>query len=202
MIIGLTGGIASGKTTVSNQLKELGAEIIDADEIAFNILQKGEQAWQKVIDCFGEKILKDDQEINRSLLGKIIFNQPQARKKLEAITHPVIIAEIKRKIKSLKDKQKIIVLVAPLLYESNLDNLVDAVWVVFVEKKTQLKRLRQRDNLSVPEAKKRIEAQIPLIKKKEMADVVIVNEGTKQDLKIKVIKLWGNVNEEISLNSS
>lgn len=194
MIIGLTGGIASGKTTVSNLLKKLGAVIIDADKIAHQVLET-KTAREKVISYFGSAII-DNNQINRKKLGKIVFNNSEEKKKLEEITHPMIIDIIKMKIKQYSKKNDIIVVDAPLLLETNLDKIVDSVWVVYVNKKTQLKRLMNRDNINLYKAKKRINSQMPLAKKRKLADIVIDNNGSKKELEQKVKKIWREINNE------
>ena len=191
MIIGLTGGIASGKSTVSMVLKELGAEIINADEIAHELLKKGNKGWKRVVEEFSSEVLTENKEINRKKLGQIVFNNREKRKTLENLTHPLIIEEIEKKINKKPNKQNIVI-EAPLLYEVGLEEKMDEVWVVYVDKKTQIKRLKQRDNLNEEEALKRINSQLSLEKKKEKADIVINNQGTKKDLKEKVRKIWGN----------
>ncbi|ACL69247.1 dephospho-CoA kinase [Halothermothrix orenii] len=190
MIIGLTGGIASGKSTVSNILKELGACIIDADRIAHKILKKGQPGWRGVVGYFGTDIIDDKGEIDRKKLGKLVFNKPEERKKLEKITHPIIISQIKDEIVSLKNKCNLIILDAPLLFEANLDRLVDRVWVVYVDRDIQLRRLQERDGLSREEAILRIETQMPLKEKARLADIVIDNNGSIKKLKKQVIKHW------------
>ncbi|MFW6035863.1 MAG: dephospho-CoA kinase [Halothermotrichaceae bacterium] len=194
MIIGLTGGIASGKTTVSNLLKKLGAVIIDADKIAHQVLET-KTAREKVISYFGSAII-DNNQINRKKLGKIVFNNSEEKKKLEEITHPMIIDIIKMKIKQYSKKNDIIVVDAPLLLETNLDKIVDSVWVVYVNKKTQLKRLMNRDNINLYKAKKRINSQMPLAKKRKLADIVIDNNGSKKELEQKVKKICREINNE------
>ncbi|MFW6264544.1 MAG: dephospho-CoA kinase [Bacillota bacterium] len=195
MIIGLTGGIASGKSTVSNYLQDLGAVIIDADKIARTVLEKGEQAYKEVVDFFGKDILKENAEIDRSKLGKLIFSEKKYRNKLEEITHPVIIKKINKKIEEYRENNRIIILDAPLLFEVGLDKDVDQTWLVYVDKETQINRLMSRDNISKDEAIKRIEAQLPIEKKKEMADIVIDNRKGRENLKTEVLKHWRDTNE-------
>jgi dephospho-CoA kinase len=190
MIIGLTGGIASGKTTVSNILKELGAIIIDADKIAHEVLNKGEKGWKRVVKHFGNRILTDNGEIDRSYLGKIVFSNKDELRLLESITHPLIIEEIKNEIDRGRKTGKILVLDAPLLYETGLDRLVDQVWVVYVSKDIQLSRLKRRNGLNKKEAELRIDSQLSLKKKIEMADIVIDNNLSKKELINIVIKIW------------
>ncbi len=192
-IIGITGGIASGKTTVSNILRGKGAVIIDADIIAHQILEKGKEGWEEVKDFFGKEILQENGAIDRSYLGKIVFDNKEKLKKLEEITHPLIMQEIDNRLEKARlnniDKKPVF-LDAALLFETGLDRLVDEVWVVYVDETTQLERLMNRDNLPQAEAEKRIEAQLSLKKKKELADLVIDNSGDFNQLKRKINVLW------------
>lgn len=195
MIIGLTGGIASGKSTVSNYLSELGAIIIDADKIAHEIMEKGKTAYWQVIEAFGREILAENGEIDRSRLGKIVFNELEKKKILEEITHPQVIREMREKIEEYRAENKVIVLDVPLLFEAGLDSMVDETWVVYVDRETQLQRLIARDGLSYEEANKRIQAQMSLEKKRVLADFVINNKGNIEDLKRQVLLKWREINE-------
>lgn len=195
MIIGLTGGIASGKSTVSNYLAELGAIIIDADKIAHEIMEKGKTAYWQVIEAFGREILAENGEIDRSRLGKIVFNNLEKKKILEEITHPQVIREMREKIEEYRAENKVIVLDVPLLFEAGLDIMVDETWVVYVDRETQLQRLIARDGLSYEEANKRIQAQMSLEKKRVLADFVINNKGNIEDLKRQVLLKWREINE-------
>ncbi len=194
MIIGLTGGIASGKSTVSSYLTELRAAVIDSDMIAHDVL-KDPFAYNRIIKKFGRGILDDDAEIDRSYLGGIVFNNTDKRKELEKITHPLIISKIHKEIEGYLKKNRIIILDAPLLFEANLDKIVDQTWVVYVDKKTQIQRLMARNKLSLAEAESRIELQLSLEKKRSKADIVIDNMGSIEALKADVLKLWRDLNE-------
>ncbi|MTI61531.1 MAG: dephospho-CoA kinase [Firmicutes bacterium] len=194
MLLGLTGGIASGKSTVSAILKELGAVIIDADKIAHQSMKYGTRAWEMIVETFGQYIQNDDGSINRRRLAGLVFNDQQKRKELESITHPIIISEIKNIVNSFADNE-VIVIDAPLLFEVGLDELVDCVWVIYTSRDIQLERLKKRDSLTTDEAESRIEAQLPLKEKCQMADFVIDNNGSIRELKQKIIKLWSDMNE-------
>lgn len=195
MIIGLTGGIASGKSTVSAYLAELGAIIIDADKIAHEIMEKGKTAYWQIIEAFGREILAENGEIDRSRLGKIVFNELEKKKILEEITHPQVIREMREKIEEYRAENKVIVLDIPLLFEAGLEFMVDEIWVVYVDRGTQLQRLMARDGLSYEEANKRIQAQMSLEKKRDLADFVINNKGNIEDLKRQVLLKWREINE-------
>lgn len=189
MALGLTGGIATGKTTVAEMLAELGAEIIDADKIAHEVLQLDGEAYEDVVAYFGRSILRANGEIDRKKLGEMVFSNENLRQHLEKLTHPYIIDRIRSQLKETEDEHET-VLVAPLLYEAGLEDLVDSVWVVYASLPIQIKRLKERDGLSRGEARNRIDAQLSLDKKKEMADKVIYNEGTKQELRLSVEEAW------------
>ena len=142
LIVGLTGGIASGKSTVSLLLKNKGAVIIDADEISRNILIPGKPAWTKVIEHFGEKVLRDDKNIDRKKLAQIVFSDKKELELLNSITHPIIIEEIKRQLEYYKKvDEEVVVIDAALLLELGLNSLVDEVWVVAVDEKLNWKDL-------------------------------------------------------------
>ncbi|MGM0413720.1 MAG: dephospho-CoA kinase [Bacillota bacterium] len=186
MALGLTGGIATGKTTAANILKDFGAEIVDADKIAHKIMEPDGPAYSDVVQFFGNNILNDDGSINRNKLGEIVFSNSELRQKLEKITHPIIIKEIEKRLENDNN----IVLVAPLLFEVGLERLVDVVWVIYCSRLTQIKRLKNRDNLDDNAANIRIDAQMPLQEKIENADLAIENEGSIEDLKSKLRVAW------------
>jgi len=196
LIIGLTGGIASGKSTVAKMFKELGAKIVDADELGHRVILLGKPAWKKVVNLFGPEILKDDLNIDREKLGKIVFNDPEGLKNLNAITHPEIIKLIAKEIKEAKkrsspeEKEEILIVDAALIYEAKIDNLMDKVIVVYTEKEEQLRRLGQKSNLSKEEALKRIKSQIPLKEKIKRADYVIDNSNSLDQTRKQVEKVW------------
>ena len=196
MIIGLTGGIASGKSTVAKMFKELGAKIVDADELGHRVILPGKPAWKKVVNLFGPEILKDDLNIDREKLGKIVFNDPEGLKNLNAITHPEIIKLIAKEIKEAKkrsspeEKEEILIIDAALIYEAKIDNLMDKIIVVYTEEEEQFRRLGQRSNLSKEEALKRIKSQIPLKEKAKRADYVIDNSNSLDQTRKQVEKAW------------
>ncbi|HHV46901.1 MAG TPA: dephospho-CoA kinase [Tissierellia bacterium] len=192
-IIGLTGGIASGKSTVSNILKFMGFNVIDADVISREVVEIGKPAYFEIIEHFGRDIIDEDGNINRKKLGSIIFNDDNEREKLNLIVHPYIFAAIKDYIE--KDSEsKIIFVDIPLLIEV-LDDLqfhgihFDEIWLVYVDEEIQLKRLMERDSIGKEEAIKRIEAQMPMCLKKKYATRIIDNSGEKNELEGKVKKL-------------
>lgn len=194
MIIGLTGSIASGKSTVSNMLKELGYPIIDADIVARVVVEKGTETLETIKEAFGEDISADDGSLNREKLGEIIFSSPSKRKQLNDIIHPAIRTEmIRQKEELISEGHPTIIMDIPLLFESKLQSYVDKIIVVTVTEETQLERLMTRNNFSLEEAKARIQSQLPLSIKEKGADAVIYNNGTLQsteDQLKKILKQW------------
>ncbi|HHY72753.1 MAG TPA: dephospho-CoA kinase [Bacillus bacterium] len=181
-IIGLTGGIASGKSTVANMLRNLDIIVIDADVIAREVVEVGEEAYLNIVATFGEGILHEDGAINRTKLGEIVFNDEEKRKKLNSIVHPAVREKMNRlKNEYIEKGEKIIVLDIPLLFESKLTHLVDKIMLIFVDPEVQMKRLMERNHLSFNEADARINSQMPLREKIPMADAVINNNGTMVD---------------------
>lgn len=192
-VIGLTGGIASGKTTAANYLAQLGAKVIDADAIAREVVKPGSPALKEITDTFGPGVLHADGTLNRKKLGSIVFNNPEALKKLNAITHPKITEIILNYIKQFKKnaaETDMLVLMAPLLIEAGLHHLVDKVWVVHINLETQLSRVMKRDNLTIKEAQKRIDSQLPEAERLKYADEVIDNSGSWDNTRRQLEKLW------------
>lgn len=195
-VIGLTGGIASGKSTVTALLKEKGAAIIDADKIAREIMSKGEPAWFEVLNYFGDEILNDDRsDIDRKKLAHIVFSDKAKLEVLNNITHPKIIEEIKRQVEEYKKAgKKIIVIDAALLIETGLDKIADEVWVVAANEDIQLQRLMAREkDITKDEALKRIKSQMPLAEKLKFADRVIDNNSSIEETKKQVDKIWTKI---------
>ncbi|MDI6603897.1 MAG: dephospho-CoA kinase [Thermoanaerobacteraceae bacterium] len=191
-VIGLTGGIASGKTTVSDILKGHGAVIIDADKISRKIFIKDSPVYKEVLKEFGNSVLKGDGEIDRKKLGNIVFNDYNKLKKLNEITHPVIIEEIKEKIEKERSigKEKAVILDAALLIELKLYEIVDEVWLIVVDTKTQIDRLMERDKLSYEDAANRIKSQMPIEDKMKHADFLINNCRDINTLKKQIDLFW------------
>lgn len=182
LVIGLTGGIASGKSTVANYLKEKGLTVIDADIEARLAVEIGEPAYYKIIETFGEEILQVDKKIDRVKLGHIIFNDEEKRKQLNGIVHPEVRKRMNdKKEEGIKRGEKIIVLDIPLLFESKLTYMVDKTLLVYVDEEIQLKRLMERNQLSKEDALARINAQMPLKDKIKLADEVVNNNGTLEE---------------------
>lgn len=193
-IIGLTGGIASGKSTVSRALRELGAIIIDADEVAHAIMEPGKPAWEDIAEHFGFDLLNQDHTINREKLGEIVFNNPQRLQELNRITHPRVMEQFKHMLQSIKTQQPdaVVFMEVPLLYETHMERICDEVWVVWVDEETQVQRLMQRDGLSREDALKRIDAQMPLDEKARRADFVIDNRFSIEETIAKATRYYND----------
>jgi len=192
-LIGLTGGIASGKTTVAKILERMGVAAVDADMLAREVVAPGEPAYNAIVAEFGPGILNSDLSINRPALAQIVFADPEARRRLESITHPAIGARAAEKLAEL-DRQgmPVALYVAPLLIEAGITSRVDEVWVVYADPQTQLKRLVERDGMTPDEALLRIAAQMPMEEKKEYASIVIDNRGSLEELEQQVREIWKN----------
>lgn len=192
VVIGLTGGIASGKSTVSRMLAERGAQIIDADVLAREIVRPGRPAWREIVAYFGREILEEDGEINRKLLARRIFHDAAARERLNRITHPRVMRMTAALLRQIAQSKPCAVAVvdAPLLFEAGMDTLVDEVWLVKVAEETQIKRLMARDGLSREEAERRLAAQMPLVEKIRRAHRVIDNEGPLSRTRQQVERYW------------
>jgi len=176
LVVGLTGGIATGKSTVSKIIAEKGIVVIDADRISREIVKPGEVAYKKIVEFFGEEILSENGEIDRKKLRNIVFNDYNKLKVLNEITHPEILKKILIKIEDLKSKgEKICVLDAALLIEANFHKFVDKVILVYCDIEIQISRLMKRDNLSREEAINIINSQMSFEQKKKYADYLIDN---------------------------
>ncbi|OIK65190.1 dephospho-CoA kinase [Oenococcus oeni] len=187
--IGLTGGTGSGKTTVSNIFRELGYTIIDADQIAREVVMPGRPELEEIKNAFGLPIMKGA-SLNRKELGKIVFSDPEALKTLNSITHPSIRQLMQMQMEFFENEGRIktLILDIPLLYEGGWQNQLDSVIVVDADKKTRLRRLIMRDHISEQQAINRIAAQMPLEEKVDRADFVVDNSRDKASLKECVLK--------------
>ncbi|WP_062749728.1 dephospho-CoA kinase [Shouchella tritolerans] len=182
MRVGLTGGIASGKSLVASYLEKRGIPVVDADKLARQVVEPGEPALAQIVATFGQNVLQADGKLDRKQLGAIIFGDEQKRMQLNQIVHPAV-RQLMKKQADLYEQRGYtrVVLDIPLLYESNLFHMVNQVWLVYVDEATQLQRLIERDGLTETEAKQRIAAQMPLTAKKAQADVLIDNNGSKEN---------------------
>ncbi len=190
-VIGLTGGIGSGKSTVAALLAELGAVVIDADRVGHEALSPATEAWRQVVAAFGRQILKPGGEIDRKQLGKIVFKSPSALSKLNSIMHPPIHDAIKARLERCRRQGvDVVVIEAPLLVEVGWASMVDEVWVTVASKATVLGRLEQGMGLSPADSQARIRSQLSSQERGKHADVVINTELGLDELKTKVKGLW------------
>jgi len=191
LVIGLTGGIACGKSTVASILRELGARVVDADEVARELLAPGSPVLARVAERFGGEVLREDGSLDRQRLAGIVFRDRQALADLNAITHPSIIAAIRRRIQEAREEGvRVLVIEAPLLLEAGMESMVDEVWVVTCTREQQIERLCRRTGLSPREAEARMGAQMPLEEKVRRADRVIPNRGSLAQLRAQVERHW------------
>ncbi len=196
-VLGITGGIATGKSTVDAFLREKQLPIVDSDAIAHQLLAPGAAGWVNVKTTFGEQFLNADQTINRAALGRYVFTNPEALAKLNALNHPLIYAEIKRQVAVYRQQgTALIVFDAPLMYETGGEKLCDYVLVVTTTATLQLKRLMTRNQLSPAAALARIHSQLPLAVKIAKADFVINNVGNKADLRRKLDQVIASIESE------
>ncbi|RKD23794.1 dephospho-CoA kinase [Ammoniphilus oxalaticus] len=194
MIVGLTGSIACGKTTVANMFKEMGCPIVDADLVAREVVMPGERGLQLVSERFGADVLAEDGTLNRKALGKIIFDEPAARADLNAILHPLIRQRMQeKKEEALQSDSPFVIMDIPLLYENEHETTVDYVVVVYIPEHVQLDRLMQRDGFSAQEAKKRIASQMDIEEKRKRADYVIDNDGSLENTRRQVEKIFNQL---------
>jgi len=195
IIIGLTGGIASGKSTVATMLKNLGITIIDADIEARLAVEKGEEAYGQIVKHFGKIILLEDGSIDREKLGGIVFNNKEERMVLNGIVHPAVRKRMSEKQEVAVNKgESIIIMDIPLLFESELSGTVDKTLLVYVDETVQLQRLMRRNNFTEKEALARIKSQMPLKEKKRRADSIIDNNGSLDQTQLQmntILQKWG-----------
>ncbi|MGE6628922.1 dephospho-CoA kinase [Bacillus sp. NPDC077027] len=176
LVVGLTGGIASGKSTVSQMIIEQGIRLVDADVIAKEVVLHGKPAYEQIVQTFGQEILLPSGELDRQKLGDIVFSDEKQRKKLNAIVHPEVRKEmLGQRNEAINQQETFVVLDIPLLFESQLESLVDRIIVVYTTPELQLTRLMKRNQLKEAGALKRIHAQMSLDEKRERADAVIEN---------------------------
>jgi len=192
LIIGLTGGIGSGKTTVSRLFEKLGAAVIDTDIIARQLVDSDSSVLNAIIDTFGNTILTDSGTLDRKKLAQIVFSQKKQRLQLESILHPRIRSEINNQIQAFSlnvSPPAYVIIVIPLLFESGLDEIVHRVLVVISDEKTRIERVRQRDNRDIGEIRSIINTQVSDEKRTSRADDIIKNNGDIKDLELKVRQL-------------
>jgi dephospho-CoA kinase len=197
LLLGVTGGIASGKTSVANMLEELGAPVIDFDVLARQVVEPGEPAWKEIVEYFGKQVLQEDDRLDRKKLSQIVFRDLEKRKKLESFTHPRIHGAFVRQVEEIaeKDPDAIIQVVVPLLLELNLQYLFHKVLLVYIPQEKQVDRLAARDGISREEAANMLKAQLPIDEKIGYADFVIHNDQSLEETRKQVADLWLTLKE-------
>jgi dephospho-CoA kinase len=193
-VIGLTGNFGTGKTTVSQMLAELGAAVINADELGHEVLQPDTQAYREVVAAFGKSILKPDGEIDRTKLGQLVFGDTEALTRLNEITHPRIYEIVRQRIEEYRKRgASVVVLEAALLVEAGWTSLADQVWVTTAPEATIVRRLKKARGLSREQVLTRLRAQMPQAEKAKRADVIISTDCTLDELRAKIRELWHNL---------
>ena len=178
ILVGLTGGIATGKSTVAGMFQRCGAVVIDADMLAREAVRPGKPAWREIVQTFGKTILNPDRTLNRQALGAKVFSHPARLRRLERMIHPRVAREQRRLTRQAaqKDPKAVVIYDVPLLFEAGIDKRVDAIIVVAADRETQIARLKKRNGFTRAEALRRIKSQIPLSQKQKRADYVL--DGT------------------------
>lgn len=191
IVIGLTGGLGSGKSTVLAEFKRLGAVTADADEIARRVVEPGGPAYAKVVKLFGPAVVRSDRTLDRKAIAARVFKSPSLRKKLEAIIHPLVRRELRRAVE--RTKKGVVVLDIPLLYESGLEKMVDRVCVVWTPAAVRLRRLASAGKFTPGDIRARLKAQMPLAEKRRRADHVIENGGPLRQTLSQTKSLYGEL---------
>ncbi len=196
-VIGLTGGIGTGKSEVSRILQKLGALVINADCLGHATYRPKTDTWQRIVDTFGEEVVNEEGEINRKRLGEIVFSEPEAKAKLDSITWPEIAKLARRRIESLRSQETdTIVFEAAVLIEAGWDSLVDEVWVTYSPRNTVIDRLKKRDRLPTEEINSRINSQVPPGEMSKERQITIDNTSTLEELNARVKFLWESRTKE------
>jgi len=194
LVIGLTGGIASGKSTVAQQLSELGATVLDADVLGHEVYQPGRPAWQALAMAFGPGILGPAGAIDRKRLGDLVFGDPEAMRRLTGIVWPLMKLEMAERLRQLRERDtNVVVLEAAVLLEAGWEDLVDEVWAVATPAEVAVNRLMERAGISWADASARLEAQMTNAERAARADVLIENAGSLTDLREQVVSRWQQV---------
>ncbi len=190
-IIGLTGGIATGKTNISNLFKSWGVPVIDADEISKKLTEKNGKALKEIEEVFGKEVFDEEGNLDRKRLGNIIFTNEKEKTKLNQIIHPLVQMEIKKTLNDFEEKgEKVVVIDVPLLFETGMACMADEVWLTYAPQEEQIRRLIKRNNLTKKEAMDRINSQWPTEKKRLLANEIIDTTGTKEETADYVKKLF------------
>jgi dephospho-CoA kinase len=203
ILLGVTGGVASGKTTVVRILEELGAPVIDFDLLSRKVVEPGQPAWKEIVAYFGEQVLLEDRTLDRKKLSEVVFRDTEKRKKLEGFIHPRVFGEFIKLVKELtsKDPDAIIQVDVPLMIEINLQYVFHKILLVYMPETMQVERLMMRDRISEEMARNMIRSQLSIEEKKGYADFIVDNSGTLENTRKQVQKIWGKL-KEIQRNRS
>jgi dephospho-CoA kinase len=203
LIVGLTGGIATGKSTVAAMLRRRGAPVVDADALVHAAEQPGQPAYDDIVRRFGHGVLARDRSIDRAALGKLVFDDPDARRDLEAITHPRVRELIAREVAAAAAAgDPIVIIDIPLLFETGRADQFNGVLLVYAPAEVQMQRLRERSGLSEAEARKRLAAQLPIDEKRQRASWVIDNSGELSATEAAVARWWDEISSRDAQNLS
>ena len=197
VLLGVTGGVATGKTTACRMLEEMGARTIDFDVLSRVVVEPGKPAWKEVVAYFGEQVLLEDKTLDRKKLSEIVFRDPEKRKKLEAFIHPRIYEEFIRLVKeyAAENPEVIIQVAVPLLIEVNLQYLFHKILLVYIPAEMQIERLMDRDRISREMAIKMLSSQLPIEEKRNYADFIVDNSGSLEATKRQVEEVWKKLKE-------
>ena len=192
VLLGVTGGIASGKTTVARMLEHLGARLIDFDLLSRVVVEPGKPAWRDIIAYFGEQVLLRDKTLDRKRMAELVFRDSEKRKKLESFVHPRIFEEFRRMIKEYdpEDADIIIQVVVPLLFEGKLQHLFNKILLVYIPEEMQIARVMKRDRISREMALNMLRSQFRLEEKRSYADFIVDNSGSIEETKRQVEEVW------------
>jgi len=198
IVVGLTGGVGTGKSTVAGMFRELGAYTVDWDELARDVVRPDTEAWQEVVECFGEDFLNEDLTLNRQKLAEAVFADDEIRGRLNRIVHPRVVKEDQRITEEIssRDADAIIVKDIPLLYEADLTIVVDKTVVVRASEQTQLRRLQER-GMNPADARRRMRSQLPLEEKVKTADFVIDNDGSPEETRRQVERVYSSLRRPV-----
>ncbi|OGP71915.1 MAG: dephospho-CoA kinase [Deltaproteobacteria bacterium RBG_16_50_11] len=197
MLLGVTGGVASGKTTVVRMLEQLGAPVIDFDLLSRNVVEPGKPAWKEIVAYFGEQVLLEDRTLDRKKLSEVVFRDSEKRKKLEGFIHPRVFEEFIKLVKEYtsRDPNAIIQVDVPLMIEINLQYVFHKILLVYMPEKMQIERLMKRDRISEEMARNMIRSQLPIEEKKGYSDFIVDNSGTLEETQRQVVKIWEKLKE-------
>jgi dephospho-CoA kinase len=195
LLVGLTGGLGAGKSTVARMLAERGAVIVDADDLARRALDPGTRAHQQVYDLFGDEVLTPAGEIDRTAVARIVFEDPEKRRALESITHPEVFRILAEEVETLRGTDAVVVFDAPLIVETGFNEACDAVLVVTARPEVRMDRVMRERHMSEDESRRRIDAQVSDEEREAVADVVIRNDGSLEELARVVNEVWRDLQD-------